>query len=550
MSFRSMFVLLAAVAAGVVEIDVPCRQILPTGAQQVFGAEPAAGTLKVKVIDEAGKPLPARVHLRDAEGRYLLAPGHETRQRAVHEKTGPMCGDWFYTDGEFSMEVGAGEAQIDIAHGPEYAGIHETIAIATGQTAEKTYTLRRLIDLVALGWYNGDEHLHQPPDSAMMRAECLNIVGTPVCNGAKVRYSVDQTVAQLPDAMHLSVTNIPATEWDCFYWNLPKPLALRLGDADWPNPDGTKPDGTQDRKFPGKLFLARESFLVQQMHAAGATTIGYMHNPTRVGYYPLFIANGWVDVYGVLENGYCGIANRGTEAEFWKGLDFNGTNGNFGLWYRFLNCGYRLPASAGSDNVAMGLGLYKGYNRVFAKLEGQFTLDNWLAALRKGRSFVSNRPLLFVTIDGKEPGSELATKSGTELSVDIRAVSATPISRIDIMHQGRILKQIDIETPATDIRRSEKITLPKSGWLAVRCFGLGQNMNLGPKFAFAHTSPFYAIVDGQAIRSPEDARFFHEKFSDYVKVTVPFVENEAVRHALEAMCRDALAKWASQAEFR
>ena len=135
----------------------------------MFGAESAAGTLKVKVTDEAGKPLPARVHVRDAAGRYLLAPGHETRQRAMHDKTGPICGDWFYTDGEFSIEVGAGEAQIDIAHGPEYAGIHETIAIAAGQTAEKTYTLRRLIDLVALGWYNGDEHLHQPPDSTMMR---------------------------------------------------------------------------------------------------------------------------------------------------------------------------------------------------------------------------------------------------------------------------------------------------------------------------------------------------------------------------------------------
>ena len=57
-------------------------------------------------------------------------------------------------------------------------------------------------------------------------------------------------------------------------------------------------------------------------------------------------------------------------------------------------------------------------------------------------------------------------------------------------------------------------------------------------------------VDGQPIRSPEDARFFHEKFSEYIKVSVPFVENEAVRHALEAMCRDALAKWAAQAEMK
>ena len=61
---------------------------------------------------------------------------------------------------------------------------------------------------------------------------------------------------------------------------------------------------------------------------------------------------------------------------------------------------------------------------------------------------------LHVTIDGKEAGSELAVRSGAELTVDIHAVSAIPISRIDIMHQGRVLKQIDVD-PGTDIRRTE-----------------------------------------------------------------------------------------------
>jgi hypothetical protein len=48
-------------------------------AQVSSQAQPPAGTLKVKVIDEAGRPLPARVHLRDTEGHYLFVAGQSTR---------------------------------------------------------------------------------------------------------------------------------------------------------------------------------------------------------------------------------------------------------------------------------------------------------------------------------------------------------------------------------------------------------------------------------------------------------------------------------------
>ena len=383
-----------------------------------------------------------------------------------------------------------------------------------------------------------------------MLAEDLNLAAVPICGGVELSYRPGQKVTQLPDANHLLVTELPALEWDCFLWNLPKPLEMRLGEDPWPQEDfatSDRPGGSADLRT---SFVVRTPFLVEQMHAAGATTIAYMHDPPRLWYYPLYVANGWIDVYGVLENGYCGIANRGTEADFWQSLDREGTNGNFGVWYRFLNCGYRLPASAGTDNIGMGVGVWKGYNRVYAKLDGPLTVENWLSALKQGRTFVTNRPLLFVTVDGKEPGSELAVKSADRsLNVDIHAVSATPISRIDILHQGRVLKQIDVDPPAADIRRNEKITVPKSGWLAVRCLGRGENPNLSPAFAFAHTSPFYVLVDGRPIRSPEDARYFHDQFSAFVKRSLPRVKNEQIRRILESKCRDALAKYAAQAEI-
>ena len=212
MTFRSMLVLIAVV----VQVDAKA-------------GEPAVGTLKVQVVDESGQPLPARVHLRDAAGRYLLTAGQATRQKAVYKGTQPVCGDWFYTDGSFSIEVSAGEAQIDIAHGPAYATAHESIAIVAGQNTEKTYTLRRLIDPLAMGWYSADEHLHQMPDAALMLAEDLNLAAVPICGGVELSYRPRQKLTPLPDGNHLLVTELPAVEWDCFLWNLPRPLANASG---------------------------------------------------------------------------------------------------------------------------------------------------------------------------------------------------------------------------------------------------------------------------------------------------------------------------------
>ena len=171
-----------------VPIDLPGRHFLSIRPQTVFAAEPAVGMLTVHVLDEAGQPLPARVHLRDAAGRYLFAAGQSTRQKAVYKGTQPVCGDWFYTDGSFSLDVGAGEAQIDIAHGPAYATAHEHIPIVARQKTEKTYTLRRLIDPLAMGWYSADEHLHQMPDAALMLAEDLNLAAVPICGGVDLSY--------------------------------------------------------------------------------------------------------------------------------------------------------------------------------------------------------------------------------------------------------------------------------------------------------------------------------------------------------------------------
>lgn len=205
MPLRSMSVLIAVVAAAVMPVDASSRHFPSFSLHPVFAAEPAVGMLTVQVVDEAGQPLPARVHLCDVAGRYLFIAGQSTRQSAVYKDTQPVCGDWFYTDGSFSIEVSAGQAKIDISHGPAYATAQDTIPIVAGQSTKKTYTLRRLSDPLAMGWYSADEHLHQMPEAALMLAEDLNLAAVPICGGVELSYRPRQKLTQLPDANHLLV---------------------------------------------------------------------------------------------------------------------------------------------------------------------------------------------------------------------------------------------------------------------------------------------------------------------------------------------------------
>ena len=75
------------------------------------------------------------------------------------------------------------------------------------------------------------------------------------------------------------------------------------------------------------------------------------------------------------------------------------------LYCHYLSAGFRIPASAGSANGVAKIAL--GYNRSYVYLGKQFSYETWLAGQRAGRNFVTNGPMLFVTVNGKRPGAVL-----------------------------------------------------------------------------------------------------------------------------------------------
>ena len=86
-------------------------------------------------------------------------------------------------------------------------------------------------------------------------------------------------------------------------------------------------------------------------------------------------------------------------------------------------------------NVTRSSGVHPvplGFGRVYVHLDGPLDSGAWLKGLNAGRSFVTTGPLLFVTLDGHEPGHrfEQAGASARDYRLAGTAESAVPLGRI------------------------------------------------------------------------------------------------------------------------
>ena len=67
------------------------------------------------------------------------------------------------------------------------------------------------------------------------------------------------------------------------------------------------------------------------------------------------------------------------------------------LYYQWLNAGFRVPITAGTDKMDVDIPV--GSNRSYVRIEGEVSYDHWIEGMKKGRGFVTNGPLLTFTVD-------------------------------------------------------------------------------------------------------------------------------------------------------
>src|SRR5207244_3996910 len=111
--------------------------------------------------------------------------------------------------------------------------------------------------------------------------------------------------------------------------------------------------------------------------------------------------------------------------------------------------------------------------RVFVRVDGPLNYASWIEGYRRGRSFATNGPMLQFAVNGVEAGSEIQVAGPTRVSVTGRADSLQPMSSIEVIVNGNVVRTIEPGGDPHAIPISEQIEMTDSGWVALRVRGPG-----------------------------------------------------------------------------
>jgi hypothetical protein len=181
------------------------------------------------------------------------------------------------------------------------------------------------------------------------------------------------------------------------------------------------------------------------------------------------------------------------------------------IWYRLLNCGFRLPAAAGTDAFPNFASLRGPPGLVRTFVQSGATLDHrrWLAGLKAGRTFVTNAPLLEFSLGGRAIGDEIRVAPATrQLQAIVRLRSNVPIDHLEIVGNGKVVATVSLD--ATRMTANDTVAVPvqSSGWFVLRAYSDRAEMPVLDLYPFASTSPIYVRVGDQPVHSANDAAFF------------------------------------------
>ncbi|MBK5189473.1 MAG: CehA/McbA family metallohydrolase, partial [Gemmatimonadaceae bacterium] len=463
------------------------------------------GSLTISVVDEGGRPLDARVSVTGADGRSwapstaLIHADDSFDRSERHFEVG-----YYHTSGTSTLTVPAGALTVEVTRGLEYAVATQAVQIVDTGAKTVRVTMHRLVNLPASGWYSGDLHVHMnyggsyrtvPSQLAFMaRAEDLHVVEELIVNKEQRFPDISYFGNGRPDPVSTPTTLIVhGQEFHTSYWGHSGLLGLTKNII--------LPGYAAYANTPAASLYPANANVFDLGHAQGALT-GYVHpfdempNPedtvSRVtSELPVDVALGKVDYMEI--------------------LGFSDHRATAAVWYRLLNCGFRIPAGAGTDAMTNFASLRGpvGMNRVYVHTGPALNHAAWMRAIKAGKTFATNGPLLSITVNGREPGDELAFPLGSHI-VSVRATmhSIVPVEHLELVQNGKVVATVPMSADHTSASASVKVVVDRSGWITLRAWSEHATPPVLDIYPFATTSPVYLTIAGIPPRSPEDARFF------------------------------------------
>jgi len=465
------------------------------------------GRVSLKVVDDLTlrNPVAARVFVTAAGGlAYAPDDAWIYADDSFDRSERPFEAHYFDTSGVSGTTVPAGEVEVDVMRGFENHFERRKVEVKADSVAQLTVRMSPLfveVDATS-NWVSGDVHTHMnyagtyrnTPAHLVEQAaaESLAIVEDLVVNKEQRIPDMAYFSPQLDSASTADYLLLHGQEFHTSYWghlgllNLTNNFILP-GYAAYPNTAAAS-------LYPANANVA------DMAHEQGAL-VGYVHpfdsvpDPAKdaslTAELPADVALGKVDYIEVL-----GFSDHKSTAE---------------VWYKLLNCGFRLPTAAGTDFMGNYASLRGpvGLNRVYAQVKpGPLKIEPWLEAIKAGRTFATNGPLLRFSLGGQAIGGEVRLDKKQEVNFSAELFSMVPVDHLQIVCNGKVVRELAMESERRSAHVDGAIPLEVSGWCVLRAFSDQAEYPILDLYPYATTSPVYVSVAGAPVRSAADAAYF------------------------------------------
>ena len=472
--------------------------------------EPFSKSVTFNITDhQSAESLAARIEVQDEAGNAYWFPiqGPAYGMSRTSGWNTPLWehqpGPYFYVGGKAALGVNPVGKKATIYHGFEYKPVSQEIP-PDGQV---DVAMERWINMPERGWYAGHTHIHTTDA------------------GMPVQFSQHWPLVAQGEDLHVSAILTLKGEWETHAIYADEfPMGKREA---FSTADHIIVYGEEYRNNPyGHLAFLGLDELIQPISSGALGELGGPDYPSNAQILDEALEQDATTIAAHFGNFTRGVEQVQTP---WPSTGFEmpvdialgkiqlaeiyGNGGQLDVWYDVLNCGFKIAATAGPDWAI------KDSPRVYVNLEDQeFTLENWLAGLQRGQSFITKGPMLFFTVNDQQPGSEISLeKEGAQVRVEAKAMIPSGLLPMEIVFNGEVIAS------GTDV--STNIMVEESGWLAARCEG-------------AHSNPVYIRLEGKPAGKIEPAQRFINiiaRLEDWVQQKALFDNEDQKQEVLDVV---------------
>lgn len=349
----------------------------------------------------------------------------------------------FYLERSTVVEVKPGTYSLKAFKGIEYLSKNKTITVGPGEEVNIVLSLDRWTNSANKGWYSADDHLHITRESekenpyvlSWMMAEDINVsnllqMGTQKTFHTNRQYAFgEEGVYRKGDYLLLSGQEHPRTHF--------LGHTVTLG--------ATEPIDFR------KQYILYKKFWERARDLGGVS--GYAHWGTGAAKSGLTIdaPSGLISFIEVLQ------------------MDFP----HYEIWYEILNMGIKMAPVAGTD-FPCGPWSIPGRERFYAKVDGKINREKFVKAIKDGKTFVTNGPLITFFLGEKEAGEHLDLDGPKTLR--LKGIvefdhERDKVESVELVQSGVAIKLKAVSTSPGKYIYEQDVEVTETSWFALRVNG-------------------------------------------------------------------------------